>query len=133
MHAVTFLANGLLYVQCLVWISVVWDWSQHCQLKYFGPEGPGGTRNTNIPLISQLQTHTQATGRLPISVSITNFNFFLAKTESFSMELSSQIVILGDKPNSFNTDLRQLLYIKANFVLRSFFDRAQGSCFHQSG
>ena len=123
MYVVTFLANRRLHLPCLVSITVVWEWSQLCQLEYLGPEGPGGIRNTDISIICQLQAHIQDTGRLSISGSNPNLMFFLAKPKSFSMEPSSQIFIFGGQTNSFDRDLRQLLHVKDNVVLRSFFER----------
>lgn len=39
------------------------------------------------------------------------------------MEPSSEIFIFGDQTNSFDTDLRELLHVNDNIVLRSFFER----------
>ena len=40
------------------------------------------------------------------------------------MEPSSQIFIFGDQTNASEADLRQLLHVNDNIVLRSFFERA---------
>ena len=47
----------------------------------------------------------------------------LARSKSSSMESSSQIFIFGDQTTAFDKELRQLLHVKDNVVLRSFFER----------
>ena len=47
----------------------------------------------------------------------------MARFNLSSMEPSSQIFIFGDQTNASDTELRQLLHVKDNIVLRSFFER----------
>ena len=39
------------------------------------------------------------------------------------MELPTQIFIFGDQTNASDSELRQLLHVRDNIVLRSFFER----------